>query len=98
MAVLEAWANAKPALITPQCNLSEGVAAGAAIEVEMDSAAIMGALNRLFRTDGRKLEAIGNRGRNLVSRRFAWSKIVTDLKSVYYWLHGGPKPECIVAH
>lgn len=40
MAVLEAWASATPAIMTCQCNLPEGFAAGAAIECGFDADAI----------------------------------------------------------
>jgi len=33
MTVLEAWAYAKPVLMTPECNLPEGFAAGAAVQI-----------------------------------------------------------------
>jgi glycosyltransferase involved in cell wall biosynthesis len=33
MAVLEAWAHAKPVLMTPECNLPEGFATGAALQI-----------------------------------------------------------------
>ena len=98
MAVLEAWAHAKPALITPQCNLPEGIEAGAAIGFSPDSNAIVAALKLILGAERETFESMGACGRKLIARRFAWPKIVADLKAVYGWLHGGPKPECIIAH
>jgi glycosyltransferase involved in cell wall biosynthesis len=43
-AILEAWAAGTPTIMTGECNLPEGFAAGAAIECGYDAAAIAGAL------------------------------------------------------
>jgi glycosyltransferase involved in cell wall biosynthesis len=97
MGVLEAWAHAKPILMTPQCNLPEGFLAGAAFSILPQPDAIVVGLDRLFRTDHQVLEAMGSRGLAIVSARFAWPKIAAELKSVYYWMAGiAPKPECVL--
>jgi poly(glycerol-phosphate) alpha-glucosyltransferase len=98
MAILEGWAYAKPALITPQCHLPEGVTAGAAIPIEPNLDAIVAGLHRLFRGDRAALERMGACGRELVERTFSWPKISADLKGVYHWLRDrGPKPECVLS-
>jgi poly(glycerol-phosphate) alpha-glucosyltransferase len=97
MAVLEAWSYAKPVLMTPQCNLPEGFAAHAAIEIESEPDAIADGLKELFRANTSTLGEIGSRGRALVASHFAWPKIAADLKKVYYWMvGGGSKPDCIL--
>jgi poly(glycerol-phosphate) alpha-glucosyltransferase len=94
--VLEAWAHSKPVLMTPQCNLPEGFAAGAAIPILPEPGAIVDGLERLFRADHEDLERMGLSGRDLVRNRFSWPKITRQLESVYYWMTGaGPKPECV---
>jgi poly(glycerol-phosphate) alpha-glucosyltransferase len=99
MAVLEAWAHAKPVVITPQCNLPEGFAAQAAIRIEPNLEAVIGGLQKLFRTNNSNLGCIGSRGRSLVESRFAWPKIISDLTRIYAWAAGsGPKPECVQTH
>src|SRR5665213_3827833 len=41
MVVLEAWANSKPVIMTPECNLPEGFQAGAALKVEATEAGMV---------------------------------------------------------
>jgi glycosyltransferase involved in cell wall biosynthesis len=96
MAVLEAWAHAKPVLMTPQCNLPEGFSAGAAISILPRPDAIVLGLQRLFRANQEALEEMGSRGLALVSARFTWPKVAAELNSVYNWMaRGAPKPDCI---
>jgi glycosyltransferase involved in cell wall biosynthesis len=97
MVVLEAWANAKPVLMTPACNLPEGFAAGAALRIEPSVESITQGLAELFRMPGPVLGDMGQRGRELVARRFGWPAIATEMKCVYEWiLGGGAKPGCVV--
>jgi poly(glycerol-phosphate) alpha-glucosyltransferase len=94
MAVLEAWSYGLPVFMTRECNLVEGITAGAAIEVATDPAALARVL--LERLSGPDLSAIGRRGRELVRARFSWSAIGRQLSAVYYWLaQQGPRPECV---
>jgi poly(glycerol-phosphate) alpha-glucosyltransferase len=97
MVILEAWAYGKPVLMTPQCNLPEGFAAGAAIRIEPNEESLAQGLHTLFQSSISDLQSTGARGRALVAGRFAWPKIATEMKSVYEWvLGGGAKPECVV--
>ena len=96
MAVLEAWAYGKPALITPQCNLPEGYSAGAAFRIEPEPDAIAQGLRRLAATPGAALADMGRRARRLVTDRFAWPRIARDMKAVYDWvLDGGATPDTV---
>ncbi len=97
MVILEAWAYGKPVIMTPQCNLPEGFAAGAAIRIEPNTESLAQGLHTLFQSSISDLQSTGARGRALVTGRFAWPKIATEMKSVYEWvLGGGAKPECVV--
>jgi len=96
VAVLEAWAHGLPVVMTPQCNLPEGFAAGAAVQVDPEPASIAAGLRELFRMSDAERHAIGERGRRLVEERFSWPKIAQQMKAVYEWvLGGGPRPECV---
>ena len=98
MAVLEAWSYAKPVLITPQCNLPEGFAADAAIQIESNSESIAGALDHLIRMSDDEIAEMGRRGRRLVEQAFAWPKAAAQMMAVHKWILGtGEKPECLVA-
>ncbi len=96
MVILEAWAYGKPVLMTPECNLPEGFATGAAIRIEPRAESIERGLEELFSAPTSARQALGIKGRALVSEQFNWAKIAVEMKSVYEWvLGGGPKPACV---
>ncbi len=95
--VLEAWAYAKPVLMTPECNLPEGFAAGAALQIGTGPEEIAAGLRQVIEMSDDDRRAMGNRGRNLVETKFSWSRIGEQMCSVYEWvIGGGPLPEVIV--
>jgi poly(glycerol-phosphate) alpha-glucosyltransferase len=99
VAVLEAWSYARPVLLTPGCNLPEGLAARAAWTMEPHPDDIARALGEFFRTSEDERAMTGQRGRRLVEERFTWTKIAAQASAVYSWLLGqGPKPDNIVGN
>ena len=97
MTVLEAWAYAKPVLMTPECNLSEGFAAGAALQIGTSPEEIAAGLKQVIEMSDDDRRAMGNRGRDLVTTKFSWSRIGEQMRLVYEWALGaGPTPEVIV--
>jgi poly(glycerol-phosphate) alpha-glucosyltransferase len=89
MSVLEAWAYELPVVMTPECNLPEGFAADAAIQIETDAPSIAHGLNGLFSMNEADLNEMGRRGRELVKQRFSWQTVATQMKEVYDWMLGG---------
>jgi hypothetical protein len=54
-------------------------------------------LRTLFATPAQQLSAMGERGRALVAKRFAWPRLGSEMEAVYQWiLGGGTAPACIV--
>lgn len=97
MVVLEAWAYAKPVLMTTECNLPEGFAAGAARQIGTTVEGIREGLEALFSSDEAALTEMGARGRQLAADRFAWNRIATQVQTTYEWmLGGGSKPACFL--
>ena len=97
IAVLEAWAYRLPVLITPQCNLPEGFAAKAALEMAPETASISVALKKLFLMTDVQRRAMGARGHRLVEERFTWPAVVASMRTVYAWiLDQGPQPACVI--
>jgi poly(glycerol-phosphate) alpha-glucosyltransferase len=85
-----------PVIMTPQCNLPEGFAAGAAIKVEPDAEAIVAGLGAAFGMSADERKAMGQRGLELVRRRFTWAGGAEQMLGVYRWLlDGGAAPECM---
>lgn len=96
MGVLEAWAHRLPVLMTSQCNLPEGFAAGAAVPMDPNVESISQALHTLSVMSGDELAEMGGRGRALVEERFTWSAVAAQMCSVYAWVLGqGPRPDCV---
>jgi len=83
MAVLEAWSYGKPALITPACNLAEGVRVGAAIEIQPNSEDILRSLHHLAGLGADESLRMGAAARRLVEARFTWTKIAADMLRLY---------------
>ena len=89
MAILEAWAYGKPVLMTPECNLPEGITAGAAFPIDTSAEGIADGIRLLKTVPDEALRAVGVRGRQLVEEKFTWSRIADQLKSTYEWMLGG---------
>jgi glycosyltransferase involved in cell wall biosynthesis len=97
MVILEAWAYGKPVLMTTQCNLPEGFAAGAAICVEPNAESLAQGLYTLFQSSISDLQSTGSRGRALVAARFNWARCAREMVEVYRWLLGsGTKPSVVI--
>jgi glycosyltransferase involved in cell wall biosynthesis len=96
MVILEAWAHGKPVLMTSECNLPEGFAARAAIQIEPDPDGITRGLRELTALSSLDRSEMGARGRRLAEERFAWRTIAENFHAVYQWtLRGGPMPACV---
>lgn len=95
MAVLEAWAYAKPVLMTPECNLPEGFSAEAALRIGPRPQEIARGLRQLAEMSDDDRRTMGARGRDLVARRFSWPRIGEEMRAVYEWVLGGEMPDTV---
>lgn len=99
MAVLEAWAAAKPVMMTAECNLPEGFLQKAAIPISADIDGIAVGLNELFAMSATDRQSMGRRGLSLVQEKFNWSRVASEMRSVYEWsISGGQPPACVVVN
>ena len=97
MVVLEAWAYAKPVLMTPECNLPVGFARGAAVCIEANVDRLAAGLREFFASSEAQRRALGERGLQLAREQFSWPVLAQEMKHVYEWMLGGsPKPACLV--
>jgi poly(glycerol-phosphate) alpha-glucosyltransferase len=90
MSVLEAWAYRLPVVMTPECNLPEGFASGAALEIRGGEGSLQGSdlsfqngLRALLEMSGVERGSMGMRGRRLVEERFTWPKVAVQMKALY---------------
>jgi glycosyltransferase involved in cell wall biosynthesis len=96
MVVLEAWAYAKPVLMTNECNLPEGLAAQAALSIGTDAGSIANGLRTLMEMSDAQRTATGARGRALVAEKFSWPHIGDEMRRVCEWaVRGGAVPACV---
>ena len=96
MVILEAWAHGKPVMMTPQCNLPEGLVSRAAICIEPSVSGVASGLQTLFAMSGDELKLMGKRGHDLVATQFGWPRMAGKMKELYEWvLGGGAKPSCL---
>ncbi len=102
MSVLEAWACGLPVLMTEECHLPEGFAAGAAVRIGGGEGMghlkfeISGGMGLVMAMSDEERAVMGRRGRELVEERFVWPKVARQMRTVYEWVLGtGPKPECV---
>lgn len=89
MAVLEAWAAARPTLMSAACNLPEGFAAGAARDSGMDPDAIARAIERALALDPPGWLAMAEAARTLAAGPFAATTIAARWESAYAALIAG---------
>jgi len=96
MTVLEAWAYAKPVLMTPECNLPEGFVVGAALQIGTTSKEIAAGLKQLIEMSDDDRKAMGASGRALVAEKFLWRRVGEQMRAVYEWVvGGGTRPETV---
>jgi glycosyltransferase involved in cell wall biosynthesis len=97
MTVLEAWAYAKPVVMTPECNLLEGFSAGAALRVGPTPEEIADGLRSIIQMSDDDRKAMGARGRDLVTTKFSWPRIGEQMRAVYEWVVlGGAPPGTVI--
>lgn len=88
VAVLEAWQFRLPVLMTGECNLPEGFAAGAALAIEPEPESIFKGLVTFMQMPETEQLAYGQRGRALAERQFTWETIADRMLKVYRWCAG----------
>lgn len=86
MAALEAFAFGIPALLTPQCNLPEAIACGAAMETDPSEDGIADGLGQVFSMSPDELKTMGERARHLAAGTFNWDRIAAQMADLYVGL------------
>ncbi len=92
MAVLEALAMGIPAIVTEPCHFPEVAIyeCGWIIQPALDR--LEYAFQEFLNMAPHEAARMGQRGRELVRRRFSWPVIGNQMAGVYGWLEGGAKP------
>jgi poly(glycerol-phosphate) alpha-glucosyltransferase len=96
MAILEGWGAGKPVVMTDACNLPGGFQAGAALRIAPDPESIAHGLRDLWALSDDERTTMGQRGLELVTRRYSWETVARQVREVYAWLTGaGPMPATV---
>ncbi len=96
MAVLEALAIGLPPVVTPECNVGgiAGYAAGFVTGNQPETLAQ--SLIECLSLSPAAWTTMSDRARKLAGDRYDWLEIGTQMRSVYEWILGGPRPDCVV--
>lgn len=92
MTVLEAWAAGTPSLMTAACNLPEGFAAGAALEIGPDAAAMGPVLASALALDTDQWDRMSRAAQGLVRTRFDADALTARWIETYRALAGRARP------
>lgn len=86
MAVLEAWRQSLPVLMTDACNLPDGFERNAAYRIEIGTSKTVSDLASFLSLSDTEREEMGYQGERLLSEKFLWSKIGEQHIETYVWL------------
>lgn len=92
MAVLEAMGMGVPVIVTKQCHVTEVSEAHAGWEISPAVDELTVALEEVLRNNLDANQQIGNRGREVVSRKFSWKVVARQMAGLYRWVQGGARP------
>jgi glycosyltransferase involved in cell wall biosynthesis len=82
VAVLEALASGVPAVLSPECHFPEVASEGAGLIAERTPAVWAAAVRDLLLDPARR-QRMRERARDLVSRRYTWTRIAADMDAAY---------------
>ncbi|GAA3757288.1 glycosyltransferase [Terriglobus aquaticus] len=95
VAILEALGSGTPVIATPQCNMPE-IETGQCGWLTEPRKDVLSDVLRSVLSQTRSMNAqAGQRGRDLVLRRYAWSAIARQMAEVYLWLGGASLPASV---
>lgn len=83
MAVLEAFANGMPALLTRQCNLPEAFADGCALAIGADELSISEGLLKLFAMPEAARLSMAGKARGFATKNFDWDAVGARFAEIY---------------
>src|SRR5262249_12786977 len=92
MAIGEAFANGVPVLTTTGVPWPMIAASGCGWRVEPTVEGMIGGLRDATSLDSTTLDAMGERGQELVKRDFSWENIARQFVSMYSTLHASCRP------
>lgn len=96
LAIAEALAHSIPVITTTGAPWDDLVTCRCGWWTEPGEPALTAALLEALQCSRDELTAMGERGRELMARKYSWARVATEMKSVYSWLcERGPRPPCV---
>jgi glycosyltransferase involved in cell wall biosynthesis len=86
MTVLEAWSWKVPVIMTRNCNIPEGFASNAAIEIETTVESVYNSIKRVISMTENERLLISMNGYELVKEKFSWEKSGNSMHLFYNWI------------
>ena len=95
ISVLEAMAVGLPVIVSEQCNLPEVAEFEAGWVIPATVESLQNALTAVLENSPKSNAAIGQRGRDFVSRRYNWAHVADQMVEIYRWVEGGAMPTSV---
>lgn len=95
IALLEALSIGLPVVCSPACNMDQVEQYHAGEVVPNDPGSLSAALLKLLRTSETEWRTASENAAKLASEQFDWATSGEQMRDVYDWLLGGPKPCCV---
>jgi poly(glycerol-phosphate) alpha-glucosyltransferase len=92
LVVMEAAVCGLPVVLTKECNFSEVVKAGGALEARPEAKSLARALETLLGMGDVERRLMGGRGEHLIRSRYTWTRAGQRMAEVCQWLAGGGPP------
>ncbi len=92
MAALEAMSRGLPCLFSPQCNLNEAHAVGAALTVRPETDDLRRGIGEVFALGEADRRQRGEAAQQLVSQLYCWTGVVARMTLLQTWLLAGGVP------
>ncbi len=96
MAVLEALSIGLPVVVTPACNVGGIREVEAGVVTTSEPAELAQSVCEALSLSPSQWEAMSASAQSLARTRYGWPRIAADMRAVYEWLLGGPKPNCVL--
>lgn len=95
VSILEALGIGLPVIITDQCNVPDVklINAGWCIQPDVDQLSC--SISEFLHNSPEANREIGDRGRNLILKRYNWSSVANQMSDLYRWVQGGPLPQTV---
>ncbi len=96
LVVAEALAHGVPVITTTAAPWRNLIDNGCGWWIEPGEAELLANLTHAMGLSAEERRAMGSRGRDMVERNYAWTRVAAEMKSAYAWLcKVGPRPGCV---